>query len=35
VSIPYSIINMVVGTNCIKWSVEAAIAAFAASKIGF
>jgi RHS repeat-associated protein len=35
VSIPYSIVNMVVGTNCIKWSVEAAIAAYAASTTGF
>ena len=35
VSIPYSIANMIVGTNCIKWSAEAAIAAYAASKTGF
>jgi hypothetical protein len=34
VGIPYSIVNMFAGTNCIKWTVEAAFAAVVASKIG-
>jgi RHS repeat-associated protein len=34
VSVPYSLLNMLAGTNCIKWTVEAALAALAASKIG-
>jgi RHS repeat-associated protein len=34
VSVPYSIVNMIAGTNCIKWTVEAAFAAVVASKIG-
>ena len=32
--VPYSLLNMIAGTNCIKWSAEAAVAAVAASKIG-
>jgi len=34
VSVPYSIVNMLAGTNCVKWSVEAAIAAVVASRVG-
>jgi hypothetical protein len=34
VDIPYSITNVVTGTNCIKWSVLAAFAAVVAGRIG-
>jgi hypothetical protein len=34
VDIPYSITNIITGTNCIKWSILAAFAAVVAGRIG-